>query len=85
MRFRSAESVVEEIEYLIKNFGVKEIHFEDDNLTLKRDHIEKICHLIIEKKIKISWATPNGIRADKVDEELLRNEKVWLLLYCIRD
>lgn len=72
IRFRSPENVVDEIVYLVKNFGVREIHFEDDNLTLKRDHIEKICHLIIEKGLKISWATPNGIRADKVDEELLR-------------
>jgi radical SAM superfamily enzyme YgiQ (UPF0313 family) len=72
IRFRSPEKVIEEIEYLIKNFGVKEIHFEDDNLTLRREHVEKICRLILAKNIKISWATPNGIRADKVDETLLR-------------
>lgn len=70
IRFRSPENVVDEIEYLVKKFGVKEIHFEDDNLTLNREHIEKICNLIIEKNIKISWACPNGIRADKIDEEL---------------
>lgn len=72
IRYRSPENVVDEIEYLVKNFGVKEIHFEDDNLTLKREHIEQICKLILERKIRISWATPNGIRADKVDEDLLR-------------
>jgi len=71
LRFRSPDNVVAEIEHLIKNFGVKEIHFEDDNLTLRREHIVDICNLIIAKGIKISWATPNGIRADKVDEELL--------------
>ena len=72
IRFRSPESVVNEIEYLTKRFNVREIHFEDDNLTLKRDHIEKICRLIIEKKIKINWATPNGIRVDSIDEDLLK-------------
>ena len=72
IRFRTPENVIAEIEYLVKNFGVREIHFEDDNLTLRREHIEKICNLIIEKKLNISWATPNGIRADKVDEALLR-------------
>ena len=71
LRFRSPANVVAEIEHLIKNFGVKEIHFEDDNLTLRREHIVDICNLMIAKGIKISWATPNGIRADKVDEELL--------------
>jgi len=71
LRFRSPANVVAEIEYLVKKFGVKEIHFEDDNLTLRREHVVAICNLIIAKGIKISWATPNGIRADKVDEELL--------------
>lgn len=72
IRFRLPENVVKEIEYLVKNFGVKEIHFEDDNLTLSKDHVTKICNLILEKGIKISWATPNGIRADMVDFELLK-------------
>ena len=71
IRFRSPENVVNEIEYLIKNFGVKEIHFEDDNLTLKREHIIEICNLINNKNIKISFACPNGIRADRVDKDLL--------------
>jgi len=72
LRFRSPENVISEIEYLVKNFGVKEIHFEDDNLTLNRNHVVEICNLIIERGIKISWATPNGVRADCIDEELLR-------------
>lgn len=72
IRFRSPENVIEEIKYLIKNHNVKEIHFEDDNLTLKREHIEKICNLILKNNIKISWACPNGIRADKVDEDLIK-------------
>lgn len=72
VRFRSPVNVVREIKYLVKNFGVKEICFEDDNLTLRREHVEKICNLIIQKKIKISWACPNGIRADGIDEDLMR-------------
>lgn len=72
IRFRSPENVIREIKYLVKHFGVKEIHFEDDNLTLKKDHIEKICHLLIKKNLKINWSCPNGIRADTVDEDLLR-------------
>jgi len=72
IRFRRPAEVVAEIKYLINNFGVKEIHIEDDNFTLKREHAEKICQLILQQKIKVAWATPNGIRADKVDLKLLR-------------
>lgn len=72
IRYRSPENVVDEIEYLVNNFGVREIHFEDDNLTLKRSHVEGICELILERNIKVSWATPNGIRVDTITPELLK-------------
>jgi radical SAM superfamily enzyme YgiQ (UPF0313 family) len=71
IRFRSPENTVDEISYLVKNFGVKEIHFEDDNLTLKKEHITGICELILKRKIKINWATPNGVRADSLDAGML--------------
>jgi anaerobic magnesium-protoporphyrin IX monomethyl ester cyclase len=72
IRFRSPANVVAEIRYLVERFGVREIHFEDDNLTLRRDHVEGICHGIIESRLNISWACPNGVRADRIDESLLR-------------
>ncbi len=72
IRFRSPENVVKEIEYLVKNFKIREIHFEDDNLTFHRDFAVRLCNLIIESGLKISWACPNGVRADRVDLELLK-------------
>lgn len=72
IRFRSPENVVEEIQYLVDRFGVREIHFEDDNLTFKRAHAERICRLMIAKGLRVSWACPNGLRADRIDEDLLR-------------
>jgi anaerobic magnesium-protoporphyrin IX monomethyl ester cyclase len=72
IRYRSPGNVVDEIELLVREYEVKEIHFEDDNLTLKRSHVEGICQLIIERGVKISWACPNGVRADKLDHDLLK-------------
>ncbi|MFC1620704.1 B12-binding domain-containing radical SAM protein [Candidatus Omnitrophota bacterium] len=72
IRFRSPENVVEEIKHLVKDFGVKEIQFVDDNITFKRTHIEQICNLIIQNKLKISWSLPSGVRADKIDKELVK-------------
>ncbi len=71
IRFRSPSNVVDEIEWLVRDFGVKEIHFEDDNLTLKREHAAGICREILDRGIEITWATPNGIRVDAVTPELL--------------
>ncbi|OGK62080.1 hypothetical protein A3K21_00545 [Candidatus Roizmanbacteria bacterium RIFOXYC1_FULL_38_14] len=72
LRFRDPQEVIQEITYLVNTLGVKEIHFEDDNFTLKRDHAEAVCKGIIKNKIRVAWCTPNGIRADKVDMKLLK-------------
>lgn len=72
IRFRTPENVVDEIEYLINNFKIKEVHFEDDNLTFNAENIKKLCRLLIEKKIKIHWACPNGIRADHISPEIIQ-------------
>lgn len=71
VRSRSSLSVADEIEMLTKDFGVKEIHFEDANIAHERKHIVGIAEEIIRRNIKISWATPNGVRADDLDEELI--------------
>ncbi|MBQ9246722.1 B12-binding domain-containing radical SAM protein [bacterium] len=75
VRFRSPKNVVDEMEYLNKKFNVKEIQFLDDNLTLKKDYVLSICQQIIDRKLKIHWSCPNGIRADRFDEEIAAKMK----------
>lgn len=71
-RAHSAEYVINHIDYLVKQYGLKHISFEDDNFTLDMDRTIKILQGIIEKNIKITWDTPNGVRADRFDENLAR-------------
>ena len=68
---RSASDVVDEIELCINEWGITEFHFEDDNMTIRRDRMIGICDEVIARKLKISWQTPNGIRASVTDEEML--------------
>lgn len=70
-RTRSPESVVAEIEYLIKEFGVKQIDILDDNFTLNMKRSEEICDLLIEKKIKVLINLQNGVRADRLTRDLV--------------
>ena len=72
IRFRSPGNVVDEIEYLVNDFGVREVHFEDDNFTLRAEHAEGVCRGILDRGIRISWALPNGIRVDAVTPKLLK-------------
>lgn len=70
-RYHSAARVIAEIETLVADYGVREIQFEDDNLTLRRRRIQDICRLIVERGIDITWSTPNGVAAYALDEETL--------------
>ena len=72
MRYRDPIKIVDEMENLINNYGVKEVQIEDDNFTLKRRHAVAVCEEIIRRKIKLDWSLPNGVRIDKLDPELLK-------------
>lgn len=70
-RKRSAENVLAEIEKLVIESGIKEIHFEDDNLTFDRKRAESIFDGIIEKGWDIYWAVPNGIALWSMNKNLI--------------
>jgi len=74
-RGRSPENVVDEIEQLVNTYDIKQIDFSDENLTLDKKRVETICDLIAKKKLDIEWYTPNGVRADTLDENLLTKMK----------
>lgn len=67
---RSPKNVVNEIEYLIKEYGTKGIYFREDNFTLNRERVIGICEEIQRRKIKITWECSS--RVDLVDKSLLR-------------
>ena len=71
IRKRSISNVIEEIKILTKDYGIKEIHIVDDNFSMYKDYVMEFCETLIKEKIKISWATPNGIRIDTLDKEML--------------
>lgn len=74
-RAHSAEYVLKHIEYVVDRFDVKNIFFEDDNLTLDLARFEAICDGLISNKVKIGWETPNGVRADCLNLNLLKKMK----------
>jgi anaerobic magnesium-protoporphyrin IX monomethyl ester cyclase len=71
-RGRSPENVVDELEQIVNTYSIKQIDFFDENMTLIKKRVEDICDLIMERGLDIDWYVPNGVRADTLDEELLR-------------
>ncbi|MBL6992213.1 MAG: radical SAM protein, partial [Bacteriovoracaceae bacterium] len=75
-RMRSAESIVDEITYWYSR-GFKQISILDDNFTLNKERVFEICDLICKKDFKdIELNCNNGIRADRVDREMLSAMKL---------
>ena len=74
-RGRSPENVVDELEQVVNTYRVKQIDFYDDNMTLDKKRFENICDLIVKRGLDIEWFTPNGVRADTLDENLLGKMK----------
>ncbi|MCB1153750.1 B12-binding domain-containing radical SAM protein [bacterium] len=72
IRRRDLKDVVDEMFYLVDNFGIKEIHIEDDNPTLVKKHIYGLCDELLSRDRPLSWKFPNGIMVKTADEELLR-------------
>jgi magnesium-protoporphyrin IX monomethyl ester (oxidative) cyclase len=70
-RPRSAKNTVDEIETLVKNYGIREISFLDDSVSVGRERWREICNEIIKRKLDIKWTTPNGIAFWTLDDEIL--------------
>lgn len=70
MRFRSPKSIVDEVEYNLKLFNKKHIHFGASTFTCNRGWAIKLCDEIIKRKLNISWTILT--RADLLDLQLLK-------------
>jgi anaerobic magnesium-protoporphyrin IX monomethyl ester cyclase len=74
-RAHSEKYVLDHIQFVVDKFKVKNIFFEDDNLTFDIPRFEAICDGLVSRKIKVGWETPNGVRADCLNLNLLKKMK----------
>jgi len=68
-RARSAVNVVDEMEHVVREYGVDEIYFDDDCLTLNKKRVLEMCRLLLEREIEVKWIVQS--RVDSVDREML--------------
>lgn len=67
---RTVDNLLKELKHVRPR--IKEFQIVDDNFTLKIDRVKEFCRRLIAEKINLRWSCPNGIRADILDEELVR-------------
>ena len=74
-RYRSAENIVEEIQYWYDK-GYRQFSMLDDNFTLKQGRVIEVCEAIKKRCFKdIELNCNNGVRADKINYEMLKKMK----------
>lgn len=84
VRKYSAEYIVEMISPLQKNYKIRDIRIMDDNFLLFRSNIEKVCNLLKEKKINLTWSCL--ARVDMINSDILKKIKgigCWQIAYGI--
>ncbi len=72
-RKRSPANVVDEVQHVVNEYGVDEIYFDDDCLTLNRNRLLAICKEIVRRNIKVKWMCQ--ARVNNVDQEILEAMK----------
>lgn len=71
LRKRNPRKILEEIKILYRDYGIREFHIVDDNFTLDRKFAKEFLASLKKLNLEISWAVPNGIRMDTLDDEIL--------------
>ncbi len=67
---RQPESVLNEIEGYIRDYGAENIDFYDLTMVLKREWILEFCGKIEERGLKFTWQLPSGTRSEVIDDEV---------------
>lgn len=60
-----------ELKMLKEVYGVKEIAFEDDNLSLNPQRLVQLCKEMVHQNLQLKWSTPNGVHINTLDETTL--------------
>ena len=69
VRFRSAESVLDELQELVGVRGHRYLHIKDDTFTVNKKRLLRICQGILDRDLMFRWACDT--RVDCLDEEML--------------
>ncbi|MEG3641489.1 B12-binding domain-containing radical SAM protein [Magnetococcus sp. PR-3] len=85
VRLRSAENVLEEIDILYNDYGVKEILFLDDNLIINRKRFKQILQGLIDRDYDLWWKSLNLATFLLTEDmlEMMKEAKTYQLILPI--
>ena len=84
-RARSVENVLNEMQFLVDTYGIREIVFYDDNLLFDRKRAERLFRGMIDRKFDLKFK-PVNVAVYRLDEkmlELMREAGCTTLVFAI--
>ncbi len=86
LRKRSTENVIGELRLMKEKYGVEEVEVMDDTFNVDLDRGKEIFRRIIEEKFDFKYSFTNGLRADRLDDEILdlfKKAGVYRMVFAI--
>tara|TARA_B100001105_G_C22369784_1_gene434452 strand:+ start:117 stop:1583 length:1467 start_codon:yes stop_codon:yes gene_type:complete len=71
-RHRSPDNIVDEIVWLKKKYNFEELEIVDDIFNFDIRHAKEVFLRLVDKKLGLKIAFPNGIKYEMIDTELLQ-------------
>ena len=71
-RPHSVAYVEKHIRKLVDTYGVTHLHFEDDAINLNKRRFDGLLECLQGFEPRVTWDTPNGLRAEGLDEPALK-------------
>lgn len=69
-RFNSADYLYDHMRFLRREYGIRHITFYDDLFTFNRERIEKLCNLLIDEPLGMTYNC--AVRVGHADDDLLK-------------
>lgn len=84
VRFKTVDTVIQEIRILKDLWGARGIYFQDSAFTIKKDWVVALCERMLAEHLDIRWAC--NLRVDNVTADLLKTMAragCWMCVYGI--
>jgi len=73
LRLRSPENILEEIQYNIEAFSIREFVFKDSTFTINKRWVHDLLDRMLRERLRISWSI--NTRVNLIDRELVEKMK----------
>ncbi len=84
IRALPVDRILENIDRLVQEYGIKSMFFTDDSLMTLREEFEQVCEGLIERNYDLEWSI--NARTSEVDEEILdlmKRAGCWQISYGV--